>query len=250
MEHPRLLEHLARDFSLLRAAVVAAEPTAPVPTCPKWSVADLTRHVAQVYLHKTECIRLNAFPEAWPEDIPSDPLTALDRYYERLTSAFAEHSPTDPAATWHEPDQTVGFWIRRMALETVTHRVDAELAAGGPVSPVASDLALDGVDEVLTLFLGYGSTRWDDDFGSLLEAPDPRTLSVSTGHHAWTVRATPAGVEVREAATGLDGEALVSGEAEPLLLWLWNRGRDGDVHLSGDQALLDQFHALRTAATQ
>ncbi|MFC4531348.1 maleylpyruvate isomerase family mycothiol-dependent enzyme [Sphaerisporangium dianthi] len=250
MNSSRLLEHLAENFSLLRAAVVATDPAAPVPSCSDWTVADLTEHVAKVYLHKVECIRLGAFPDDWPEAIPADPVTALDRYYARLTEIFAAHSPADPAATWHDPDQTVGFWIRRMTHETVIHRVDAELAAGSGVSPIAGDLAFDGVDEMLRLFVGYGSAHWKDDFGSLLEAPDPRPLSVFTGHHAWTLQATPAGVEVQDAATGFDGDALVSGEAEPLLLWLWNRGGDDGVHLTGDKALLEQFHALRAAATQ
>ncbi|MET8140698.1 maleylpyruvate isomerase family mycothiol-dependent enzyme [Sphaerisporangium sp. NPDC005288] len=250
MESSRLLQHLAENFSLLRAAVVATDPTAPVPSCPDWTVADLVEHVAKVYLHKVECIRLGAFPDDWPEAIPADPVTALDRYYERLTTIFAEHTPADPAATWHEPDQTVGFWIRRMAQETVIHRIDAELAAGGGLSPIAGDLAFDGVDEVLKLFVGYGSTRWKDEFGTLLDAPDSRPLSIATGHHAWTLRAVPGEVEVRDAATGFDGDALVSGEAEPLLLWLWNRGGGDAVRLSGDRALLAQFQALRTAATQ
>ncbi|WP_248959353.1 maleylpyruvate isomerase family mycothiol-dependent enzyme [Sphaerisporangium perillae] len=245
-----MLSCLADDFSLLRGAVAAAGPDAKVPSCPEWTVADLARHVAEVYLHKAECIRLGAFPDDWPEAIPADPFTALDRYYDRLTSTFAAHSPADPAATWHDPDQTVGFWIRRMAQETVVHRVDAELAAGVPVSPIADDLAFDGVDEVLKLFLAYGSTRWKDDIGSLLDAPDQRPLSVATGHHAWTVLPTPSGVEVQDAATGFAGEALVSGEPAALLLWLWNRAGDDAVRLSGDQALLGQFRALRTAVTQ
>ncbi|MFB9247065.1 maleylpyruvate isomerase family mycothiol-dependent enzyme [Sphaerisporangium melleum] len=250
MDSSRLIECLTDNFSLLRSAAVAAGPEAQVPSCPDWTVADLTRHVAQVYLHKIECIRLGAFPDDWPEEIPADPLTALDRYYGRLIETFTAHTPADPAATWYEPDQTVGFWIRRMTQETVIHRVDAELAAGGAVSPIPADLALDGVDEMLKLFVGYGSSHWKDDFGTLLDSPDPRPVSVSSSHHAWTLRANPGEVEVQDAQTGFDGDALVSGEPGPLLLWLWNRGGADAVRLSGDQALLDQFQALRTAATQ
>jgi hypothetical protein len=58
----------------------------------------------------------------------------------------------------------------------------------------------------------------------------------------------PARVNVTDA--GVDGEARVSGDPVPLLLWLWNRGDDASVRVSGDAALLQQFHALRTAATQ
>ncbi|GII29914.1 maleylpyruvate isomerase N-terminal domain-containing protein [Planotetraspora mira] len=257
MDFSRLLSCLEDDFALLRTAVVSADPSARVPSCPDWSAGDLARHVAEVYLHKAECIRLGAFPEEWPPGVlDSDPVTSLDRAHAVLSGQFSAHSPADPAATWHEPDQTVGFWIRRMAQETVIHRIDAELAAGRPVSPIPDDLALDGVDEVLKLFLGYGSTRWLDDFGTLLDDPDERPVTVSTSHHAWTLTAVagegaqPGHVDVKDAATGFDGEALVSGDAAPLLRWLWNRDDDASVRISGDAALLKQFHALRTAATQ
>jgi hypothetical protein len=36
----------------------------------------------------------------------------------------AGRKPEDPAGSWYTPDQTVGFWIRRMAHETVIHRID------------------------------------------------------------------------------------------------------------------------------
>ncbi|MEV7964440.1 maleylpyruvate isomerase family mycothiol-dependent enzyme [Sphaerisporangium sp. NPDC088356] len=251
MEFSRLLSCLADDFNLLRAAVAVTDPGAPVPSCPDWTVADLTGHVAKVYLHKTECIRLGAFPDPWPPEVTEpDPVAALDDAYAALTAEFAAHSPGDHAATWHEPDQTVGFWIRRMAQETVVHRADAELAAGLPVSPIPPDLAIDGIDEVLKLFVAYQSVRWREDFGALLDTPDKRPVSVSTSHHAWTVTATPFGVEAADAVTGFGGDALVSGDAAPLLLWLWNRAGDDAVRLSGDPALLAQFHALRTIATR
>ncbi|WP_214412236.1 maleylpyruvate isomerase N-terminal domain-containing protein [Sphaerisporangium fuscum] len=251
METSRLLSRLEDDFALLRAAVAEADPAARVPSCPDWTAADLADHVAKVYLHKTECIRLGAFPEEYPPGVlDADPLVSLDRCHAALTGQFAAHSPADHAATWHEPDQTVGFWIRRMAQETVIHRVDAELVAGRPVSPIPADLAIDGIDEVLKLFLGYGSAHWKDDMGTLLDKPDERPLSVFTGHHAWRVVATPAGVEVSDAASGFDADALISGEPGPLLLWLWNRADDDAVRLDGDRALLEQFHALRTAVTQ
>jgi hypothetical protein len=52
MEDSRYLQCLAADYGDLRDAASAAELTANVPSCPGWTVADLVRHVAQVYLHK------------------------------------------------------------------------------------------------------------------------------------------------------------------------------------------------------
>jgi hypothetical protein len=50
------------------------------------------------------------------------------------------------------PDQTVGFWARRMALKTVVHRVDAEQARGA-VAPVDAALGTDGIDEIFVIML-------------------------------------------------------------------------------------------------
>ncbi|MEV0583044.1 maleylpyruvate isomerase family mycothiol-dependent enzyme [Nonomuraea sp. NPDC050310] len=252
MDSSRLLTCLNDDYDRLRAAVTAADPAARVPSCPDWTANDLTEHVAKVYLHKAECIRLQAFPEEWPEGVldEADPLGTLERTHARLSEEFAAHAPTDPAATWHEPDQTVSFWIRRMAQETVIHRVDAELVAGRPLSPIPDDLALDGIDEILKLFLGYGSTVWQDEFGSLLHAPDERPVLVTAGGRGWVVTAVEGRVEVADADPATPSDARVSGEPQPLLLWLWNRTDDAAVQTSGDTVLLKQFQALRTAATQ
>ncbi|GII78517.1 hypothetical protein Sru01_34990 [Sphaerisporangium rufum] len=256
MNLARLRGSLDDDFTLLRSALAATGPDAPVPPCPGWTVAELALHVTYVYLHKTECIRLGAFPDPWPPaGADPDPkgavdLAALDAAYAGLLAQLDGHRPADHAASWYEPDQTVGFWIRRMAHETLIHRVDAELAAGRPVSPVPEDVAVDGVDEILKIMMGYGSVRWREDFGALLDVPDARPVAVAAGHHAWTVTATPSGVVVTEAASGFDGEAVVTGEPQAMLLWLWNRAGDEAVRQAGDQKLLDRFQALCTAATR
>jgi uncharacterized protein (TIGR03083 family) len=252
MDFDQLRTSLDDDYRLLRAAVAAADPAARVPTCPDWNVADLAGHVAQVYLHKAECIRLNAFPDPWPpETMNPDPVASLDETYAALLAQFDAHAPADQAATWYEPDQTVGFWIRRMAQETVIHRVDAELAAGSPVSPIPPDLAADGIDEVLSIFIGYGTTHWPEELGDLLNAPDDRELSVATDKQAWVVVTTPSGVRVTHAdQTPSTAAAAVSGEPEPLLLWLWNRTGDRAVQLSGEESLHEQFRRIRAVATE
>src|SRR5258708_3724435 len=67
------------------------------------------------------------------------PLELLDRAYAALSAEFAARRPEDHTFTWYDPDQTVGFWIRDMAQETVIHRVDAELAAGRPIAAIPGD---------------------------------------------------------------------------------------------------------------
>ena len=134
-------------------------------------MADLVRHVGEVYLDKVECMRLGRQPESWPppglENEP--PLQLLDRGYADLTGEFAARRPQDHTFTWYEPDQSVTFWIRRMAQETVIHRVDAELGARAQVTGIPGDLAADGIDELLVAFVQYGTTNWPEEFAELVE---------------------------------------------------------------------------------
>jgi uncharacterized protein (TIGR03083 family) len=251
MDFQRLHDCLGENYRLLRSAVAKASPAARVPSCPDWSAADLVMHVANVYLHKTECMRQGVFPENWTEHKDSrDPLGELQAAYEGLERQFGGHPPDTYAPTWNAGDQTVGFWIRRMAQETVIHRVDAELAAGVPLSPIPDDIAIDGIDELLTLFLANGSVRWRDYLGDLFKAPDERPVVVYTANgQAWKVIAKPGQLFTENSTPDAYGDLTVAGPPVPLLLWLWNRAPDSAVTLSGDPDLLDQFHAFRVALT-
>ena len=253
----RLRERLGEEFRLLRAAVTAADPGTRVPSCPDWDVDQLAHHVAGAYLHKVECIRQGVFPEDWPlEPLDPDPVAVLDGAFAALTAAFDEYRPGDPAATFLEADQTVGFWIRRMCHETVVHRLDAELAAGLEFAPVPADIALDGVDEFLSLFIGAATRQWTESYAEVLHGADPRPLAVASAGEGWTLTASSVGVEVSRGAAPsanpmlANPAALVSGEPTDVLLWLWGRAADRVVRREGDAALVDQLLALRDIGTK
>jgi uncharacterized protein (TIGR03083 family) len=249
MDSSRLLECLADDVTRLRD-VAAKDLTAAVPSCPGWTVADLVRHVAEVYLHKAEAMRQQRLPSPWPPDLTSEePITLLDRAYTELRGELSQRDRQDPAFTWHAPDQTVGFWIRRMAQETVIHRVDAELALGESIGAIPTDLAVDGIDEVLRIFLEYGSHTWREDFAGQLSEWGERSLLVTTDGSAWRVVVRPDGAVVTAGATG-DATTTVRGEPAPLLLWLWNRGGDDWVIVTGEPGPADDLRRLLTVATQ
>lgn len=213
-------------------------------------MADLVRHVAEVYLHKTEAMRRGAWPRPWPPDLSGEkPLAALDSAYAALSAEFAAREPTQSAITWYEPEQTVGFWIRRMAQETVIHRVDAELALGEPIAAIPADLASDGVDEVLVRFLSYGSREWAEDFGDSLADCDGRAVLVTAGADRWLVRLTPRGVDVTPGGGPEEAAATVSGDPVEVLSWLWRRVDRGAVARDGDPALLAKLWQLLGHAT-
>ncbi|HEX2419673.1 MAG TPA: maleylpyruvate isomerase family mycothiol-dependent enzyme [Micromonosporaceae bacterium] len=191
MEMSRYLACLWHDAARLRAIAVDNLELS-VPSCPGWTVADLIGHVAEAYQHKTECIRQGKLPKPWPPPpTGEEPVERFDRSLSELLAEFDKHQPTDAAGTWYTPDQSVGFWIRRMAQETVIHRVDAELAISD-VTAIPTDLALDGVDEVLGIFLGWAPRT----FGARAQSRGPRWHGPTSGS-LWCAATTRRGRCIR-----------------------------------------------------
>jgi uncharacterized protein (TIGR03083 family) len=254
MERSRFLDCLAADFDRLRA-VVPIEPTALVPSCPGWTVEDLTRHVGEVYLHKTLAIRDGAEPDPWPptELAEEEPLALLDRAYSALFHELSTRRPEDPAGSWYTPDQTVGFWVRRMAHETVIHRIDAELGSGQPVAPVPDDLAVDGVDELLKVFVTYSVAEWGPYFADILAGSPGRTYAIRTDGAGWRVRTGPGLFTVDDGAGHDPVDVTVSGPPTALLRWAWNRDSAGAppaVTIEGAPEAVDELRRCIVTATQ
>jgi uncharacterized protein (TIGR03083 family) len=252
MDHSRYLECLAADHGDLRDAAASVELTVPVPSCPGWTMGDLVFHVAEVYLHKATVMRTGEWPEQWPPPgaAAEAPLPLLDRAYGQLIAEFGARQPADATPTWYDPDQTVAFWIRRMAQETVIHRIDAELAAGLPVTPVPDDLAVDGVDEVLKRFLGYDVEALGLLTGGHLARDGGQdTINVLAGQTAWTVRPSPAEAVITDGASA-SPRVVIQAAPDPMLRWLWGRAGDEAVRLTGEQAWADYLRRMLAAVTQ
>ena len=251
MDADRLLECLSQDYQRLQE-VVALDPKAPVPTCPGWTVTDLTRHVAEVYLHKTEAMRTGVEPEAWPPPTPADesPAALLERAYADLRVELDSRRPSDPAGTWYTPDQTVGFWIRRMAHETVIHRVDAELATRRSVAAIPDDLAVDGIDELLRVFVAYSVAEWGDYFTDLLDDAPPATFALQTARAAWQVSTGPGLFAVTDGEPS-DPDVTIAGAPPHLLRWMWNRDTDpSGVTVDGSPDSVQTLRRVVATATQ
>jgi len=234
MDSQQLRDCLDAGFHRLREVAGGAAPGAAVPSCPGWTMADLLRHVGEVYLYKVEQMRLGRHPAQWPPEGLADepPLELLDRAYAALAGEFAARRPEEHTFTWYGPDQSVGFWIRDMAHETVMHRVDAELAAGLPVAAIPADLAADGIDELLVAFVQYDTTAFPDRFAELLAPAGDAAVGVITPQRSWLLRLTAGGVRVGEPDPGGPG-ATAEGPAPDMLLWLWGRGAEG-ITTAGD----------------
>jgi uncharacterized protein (TIGR03083 family) len=206
-------------------------------------VRDLVSHVAQVYEHKIACTELGHAPDPWPPEWSADrdPIEWLGDAHGRLLEMFAANAATSPSATWWPPDQTVGFWARRMAQETAVHRIDGELAIGTP-TPVDAELAADGVDEILVIML---AGDWSDEPA---DAATGQRVAIATGGRTWHVTLERESVSVSEHDG--DADATLGGDPSDVLLWLWGRAPDERVTHAGDEDAIRLLRSRLVLATQ
>ena len=153
--------------------------------------------------------------------------------------------PDTTVWTWHPADQTVGFWQRRMAHETAVHRVDAQLAHG-KADPVDAELAVDGIDEILGLWLiPHAHKTGETGSGESLH------LRAEEGDHSWALRFTEDGLEwERDPQPSGHWSTVISGAASDLLLFLWGRVPPGPLSYHDPGDLLGRVTALAKSATQ
>lgn len=223
----------------MAAAARAAGPTAPVPTCPGWSVGDLLRH--QGHLHRWVATlaerRPSMEPEFWKDIVEPADDAVLDWFGEGAEACAASLAAAGPdAAMWSwTGDSTALFWARRQAHETAVHRYDAELAAGTP-RPVDGDLAVDGIDEAFDIL---PFRRMADDVRGTGETIH---LHCTDREGEWLVRLDPDAVRVtREHAKG---DVAARGTASDLFLLLWGRVAPEAVEVFGDGSLVARWQEV------
>ncbi len=230
----------------------------PVPTTPGWTVGDVVAHLSQVHRQKTHIVR-ELLVDTPPEGPLPPPGVDLLKWFEEgvheLTTVLSVTDPETRVHTWHAPDQTVGFWIRRMAHETMIHRVDAQLGHGSH-TPLDPALAADGVDEIITVFMA-GWPEWAEvarsDVVVALESED-RTWRVRFGSWSGT---SPNSGRSYENEPGLEldegaGEptAVVRGPGDLLDLFLWGRGSADGLVVEGHPSVLLYLRDVAADNTQ
>lgn len=249
VDYDRLWEVLGVESERLADSVRGARPEAVIPGCPGLTLGETARHVGSQYRMVWQWLRDGQQPGEWQRQ-PREGQELAEYVRTGAAPLLAElraHRPDEPCPTWWDEEPNYGFWRRRMAHETTVHRFDVQGASGVTPDDVPDDVALDGIDEVLTLWflhrlavLGVSGTR-------------DQVVRVRTGGRAWITRAGARHTSVRrpgEDAEGLRVDATVSGTPMEVYLWLWGRRPDRMVHWEGNHDAIAQLWALLRLATR
>lgn len=222
MDHVLELATAMQRYAELADAAFGNEP---VPSCPGWTVDDLTGHLGTMHRWSASILlsgqRLDEPVGVTITEPRADWYAPTAAALLEVVRAVSADEPTPNFARVHE---TAAFWPRRQTHETTIHVVDAGLALGlGPDgTPISAELAADGVDEVLGVFLPRMTARGQRPH---LEGR-VRFVATDTGR-TWVVGESPDAMRTPillfagEADADADGE--VSGTAIDLYLGLWGR---------------------------
>jgi uncharacterized protein (TIGR03083 family) len=251
LEDDRYYSALDIEAQRFANAVHEADLSQQVPTCPEWTIEQLTEHVGRAHRWVTAIVEQRATSYLPPEEVDDIPMPATAEECSawlrsgafRLATVIREAGADTPVWSWHD-DQRVGFWLRRMVHETAVHRADAQLAAGGTVA-MDADLAADAVTEWLEFASSPALAARRPELAEL--RGDGQTLHFHATDDGlgdageWVVRRTPDGVLWEHGHVKCD--VGVRGAAVDLMLLIMRRipADDSRVQIVGDRALLEHW---------
>jgi uncharacterized protein (TIGR03083 family) len=212
------------------AAALGGDLGAPVPSCPGWDLRALAAHLGGVHRWARSAL-IRPRPDEHSDDGPAPGVDLRAWFAQGVRDLVQTLAGTDPARecwTFGPRPRTAAFWFRRQAHETAMHAWDAERAHTPTPAPFDPELALDGVDELVTMFVPRQIR-----LGRL--APFAEVVEL----RAVEAPAAPcrlSGADPAAPAVPRDPDAVVSAPAGTVLLLLWRRIPldTAGVHVDGD----------------
>jgi uncharacterized protein (TIGR03083 family) len=242
MQLQQHLDALGEAVDAFADSATRAGLEAAVPTTPDWDVRRLVAHQGLIHRWAAAHVlgqRLDTTAVEGEGLAAQDPVRWLRSGADRLRARL-EQAPEELEALVFLADAPTPkhFWARRQCHETTIHAADALSAVlgrypRGAETWIDRDVALDGIDELLTGFLPRP--------GSRLRAEDPITIAVlpEDADERWLVAVSE---QTPVTARGLgddDADVVLRGSAVALYLTLWNRSdeiRDESLELWADGA--------------
>ncbi|QBR91070.1 maleylpyruvate isomerase family mycothiol-dependent enzyme [Nocardioides euryhalodurans] len=220
------LDGLREALDRFATCIESADWDAPVPTAPGWDVRHLVAHQGMVHRWATATIEgREVDPEVFEEEglVARDLLQWLSEGAEPLVEALlSAPDDLDVPVFLHDAPPARAFWARRQCHETTIHAVDALGAALGrrPHAEdtwIGNDLALDGIDELLTGFLPRRKSR--------LRTPSPMSFAVlpDGAEERWLVTTGEEPPVTTRGAGDASADVVLRGTPVALYLAVWNR---------------------------
>jgi len=219
--------------------LAGADLSADVPTCPGWTAERLVGHMGRVWNSVTAHVESRATEAIAGSSLPRPPEGAAvvewsTEALSALLAALGAVDADDAVWTWAGPEhQRMGCYHRRMHIETLVHRIDAERTVGVEPVVLAADAA-DGIDE-LCMVIHQGGRHQAPPTGSL-------HLHRTDGDGEWTLVVEDGTVVATRDHT--KGDAAVRGPADRLLLAMTGRGSFEGLDVFGDAAVAAQWAAI------
>lgn len=255
MDRLAIIDSESRRFA---DVLSSTDPASRCPTCPDWSATDLLWHLTEVHYFWAGILGQRVLSEAGipaveaakPErpSAVADLLALREDATAKLVDQLTGRDDTDPCWSWWPPDQTVGFTRRMQTYEATMHRVDAELAAVVPTSPIAPEVAAGAVDHAVDVMWGWMPEHASAQSGAVVEF-----VASDTGAR-WLVDvgmwSAPSGDSAPRATRADGGQptATVTAPVGDLALWTWTRG--GSVDITGEPRAVAALDALLTQGMQ
>jgi uncharacterized protein (TIGR03083 family) len=238
VNHAEYCDHLEVEVERFASDFESTDDTIAVPSCPGWSVHELTEHLGEVHRWAEYLVRVEA-PKRVPAEEMGLELAPVDAAWLRrggsaLVATLRASNPDAPMWAWGA-DQHVRFWSRRQLHETVVHRFDLELAAG--VAPfVEPEVASDAIDEFLVNL--NGASYFSPKVRQIRGRQQVLRCVATDVEGAWTIDIGEDGFSLTQDERTPDAE--LAGPALDLLMVLYRR-RDlegSGVTSHGDESLI------------
>jgi uncharacterized protein (TIGR03083 family) len=235
LAHERYLDAIEKESAVLLEAA-RGNLDAHVLSCPEWTMSDLLAHLGEVHRFWNEMAgRALTDPGDSENHDPPGGVDLIEWFGEGsalLVNTLGGADLERPMWSWSRVKK-VGFVPRRMAQETAVHRWDTQNAVGDP-SGIEADLAADGIDELMSVWLPAMAP---------LKEPPKTSVHIHTTDTdgEWLVVLNEEPVVTREHAKG---DAALRGPASDVLLYLWGRIDASTLDIHGDLAVLEQFRSV------
>jgi uncharacterized protein (TIGR03083 family) len=234
------VDALEREGALLADTADQLDPTASVPTCPDWTVRDLILHLGGIHRWAGSHVR-----DRRTSILQTDLVDIFDRlpgndglvawYHGELHLLLdtLREAPADlECVTFLKCVSPLHHWARRQAHETCIHRADLE-SINGKLTPVETDFALDGIDELVDGFVPRRFMK--------LRSQTPVTLRIAPDEvdPTWVLSIT--GDPVVVSTEPVETDCTVGGDASDIYFALWNRASAERLAVTGNPTVFDLF---------